>query len=443
MLVLLCAGHAQAQRRFYADIQLQKVDKKSEKARYKIKRRKKNGLYVVKAFRKDNGSLAITGSFRDKALKVKQGVFVYYSLATKRRVMHYDNNQAHGVYEKYDKQGQLQTKGQFVKGKQTGVFYTYTQGKLSQEANYNQGVLEGTCKQYKDGVLVAQGKYQQGKRMGWWTVRESGKNLRIKYFKGIALGAAKPRKNLYAIATILKGNKRLMGVINQRGKWVIRPTYYVHNVIGTPLYMVDADKGKEGLVHVRKGVILPSIYTDVGYPSNGRVRVKKGGKYGYFDYEGKQVIPFKYDKALGFKNGVTQVTLGNKHYEIDLHGKVLKTLKTEPISIDTEMPHQSSDFNNPIINAEGATIKYERTKSKDGLQGIRIRQLERKFSVSAGRVVTRTIALHQWIPEEYTYIRFVNGMFDIRKDDLFGVMNDRWEVVVKLGAMGVDDFWEK
>lgn len=438
VVVLLCAGHAQAQRRFYADIQLQKVDKKSEKARYKIKRSKKNGLYLVKAFRKDNGSLAITGSFRDKDLKIKQGVFIYYSLATKRRVIYYDNNQAHGVYEKYDKQGKLQTKGQFVKGRQAGVFYTYTKGKLSQEANYTQGVLEGTCKQYKDGVLVAQGKYQRGKRIGRWAIRKNGQNTKVKYFKGIALGAAKPRKNLYAIVTLMKDKKRLKGVIDQRGKWVIRPTRYVYGVMDTPFYVVSEGRHKTGMIHVRKGVVVPFIYSSVSSPCNGRIRVKKGRKYGYTDYEGKIVIPCKYDDALSFDKKVAKVTVNNKYYEIDLNGKVLKKLKKQPIHPAPEVINDPSDFKHPFTNVDGATIQYERTQNKQRLCGIRIRQLKSK----EGEPTDETVS-YQWIPEEYADIKFMNGMFVFKKNKLWGIMNDRWEVITKPMFIQVYGFWEK
>jgi len=65
------------------------------------------------------------------------------------------------------------------------------------------------------------------------------------------------------------------------------------------------------------------IKKDKGMAYNGNITPTKV-KYGYVDSNGKEVIPFIYDIASGFKNGEAFVRQGNKDFYIDKKGKFLR-----------------------------------------------------------------------------------------------------------------------
>ncbi|ULT27929.1 WG repeat-containing protein [Sphingobacterium sp. E70] len=59
--------------------------------------------------------------------------------------------------------------------------------------------------------------------------------------------------------------------------------------------------------------------------------VFKDNKYGYLDYSGKVVIPFKFQNAQPFENGLALVSedLENFYY-INAKGKFIKSMKSNP-----------------------------------------------------------------------------------------------------------------
>ena len=51
--------------------------------------------------------------------------------------------------------------------------------------------------------------------------------------------------------------------------------------------------------------------------------VKKGGKFGYIDRTGKVIIPFKFDDAWQFSEGLASVKIGEKRGYINENGKIV------------------------------------------------------------------------------------------------------------------------
>lgn len=66
-----------------------------------------------------------------------------------------------------------------------------------------------------------------------------------------------------------------------------------------------ADDGDRGVITYTEA-IAPQ-YEDVGHFGEGLAPVKKNGKWGFIDKEGKVVIPFQYDYAWGFNEGYSIV----------------------------------------------------------------------------------------------------------------------------------------
>ncbi|HNF37394.1 MAG TPA: WG repeat-containing protein, partial [Chitinophagaceae bacterium] len=68
--------------------------------------------------------------------------------------------------------------------------------------------------------------------------------------------------------------------------------------------------------------IIPFEFEIAEEFSEGLAAVKKNGKYGFINKEGKEVIAFKYDGVIsGFRNKVAKVMLNGKKIDISITGK--------------------------------------------------------------------------------------------------------------------------
>jgi hypothetical protein len=68
-------------------------------------------------------------------------------------------------------------------------------------------------------------------------------------------------------------------------------------------------------------VVIPFQYNEAGDFGDGLAVVKLKGKYGFIDETGKVAIPLIYDDADGFLYGNAEVTLNGKEIKIDVTGK--------------------------------------------------------------------------------------------------------------------------
>ena len=70
---------------------------------------------------------------------------------------------------------------------------------------------------------------------------------------------------------------------------------------------VYEDYGRVGLIDREGRTVLPCIYQELDYPSEGRILVVKGGRYGYTDMNGTIVIEPQYLMAGTFHEGMAPV----------------------------------------------------------------------------------------------------------------------------------------
>jgi len=91
---------------------------------------------------------------------------------------------------------------------------------------------------------------------------------------------------------------------------------------------IEKDSKYEFNINMSNNKIFDTYEAALKYINNDR---NKAGnitptkvKYGYVDSNGKEVIPFIYDFASGFKNGEASVTQGNRNFYIDKKGKFLR-----------------------------------------------------------------------------------------------------------------------
>ena len=89
---------------------------------------------------------------------------------------------------------------------------------------------------------------------------------------------------------------------------VIAPTIYRYVGQFTDGYCkVFLDYGQCGLIDTAGTVVVPCLYDDLEYPSEGRVLVMKGNRMGFTDMRGRVVIPLDYEQAGSFSEGCAPV----------------------------------------------------------------------------------------------------------------------------------------
>lgn len=83
--------------------------------------------------------------------------------------------------------------------------------------------------------------------------------------------------------------------------------------------------GKWGYINERGEEIIPLEYEDAWPFFEGLAVAKLKGKFGFIDKSGKEVIPFIYDGVYdyGFQKGKARVSLKDKSLTIDASGKIL------------------------------------------------------------------------------------------------------------------------
>lgn len=115
---------------------------------------------------------------------------------------------------------------------------------------------------------------------------------------------------------IVKPYGKRYGVMDEYGKWLIKPKYDQIALTDDSLYFKLRKRRYLGLATVNTGKqVLPCRYTDIASPAEGLMAVARykkfqgnyGVHYGYVDLEGKSVIPMRYTSAGDFKEGVAMV----------------------------------------------------------------------------------------------------------------------------------------
>ncbi|NME72372.1 WG repeat-containing protein [Flammeovirga aprica] len=79
-------------------------------------------------------------------------------------------------------------------------------------------------------------------------------------------------------------------------------------------------KGKYGLIDTDGKIVIPIEYTMIDVPSEGKVSAMKNGKWGYLNLKGETVIPFHFDEAQIFIDGYAHVISNEISGVIDSNG---------------------------------------------------------------------------------------------------------------------------
>ena len=72
---------------------------------------------------------------------------------------------------------------------------------------------------------------------------------------------------------------------------------------------VYLDYNQCGLIDRNGNEIIPCLYTDVNYPTDGMILVQQDSLYGFFDTSGRQRVPFVYRAASTYSEGTAVVAI--------------------------------------------------------------------------------------------------------------------------------------
>lgn len=121
------------------------------------------------------------------------------------------------------------------------------------------------------------------------------------------------------IAEQTPGNK--WGFIDRSGKFTVQPKYDSVGEFHEGLAPVFLNQ-KWGYINPQK-MAIDATFDNARIFSNGLAAVRKNGKFGYIDKKGAVKIPFQFDRAYDFLDGVAVIIDGRKSFAIDVKGKIV------------------------------------------------------------------------------------------------------------------------
>jgi hypothetical protein len=172
------------------------------------------------------------------------------------------------------------------------------------------------------------------------------------------------------VAPVIKGKKH--GLCDTSGNMIhIFKDYkhlLYHNELGgiyefagisEGMYLVTDETEKYGCVNTNNELVIPIIYEEIRYFSEGLAPFLEDNKYGYFNSKGEVVIKPTYQHAQDFHEGLAAVGMNDKTGFIDTSGKMViqpKYIYTSYFSEGLCAVTNSEDYTNyHYIDQTGAT----------------------------------------------------------------------------------------
>ncbi len=153
----------------YAASFYRKVEKKENK-HWKI-----NDYYI-------DGSIQMTGYFKKRSGKIKDGHFVYY-YRDGQNVSEgdYKEDKRTGLWTFWFENGQKKSEGSYKDGKKTGYWtYWYESGNKDKEGTYSDGKKDGKWRWYfENGKLSSEEDYKHGSRIGYHFFDDEGNEVSL------------------------------------------------------------------------------------------------------------------------------------------------------------------------------------------------------------------------------------------------------------------------
>lgn len=119
-------------------------------------------------------------------------------------------------------------------------------------------------------------------------------------------------------------------------------------------------KDKYGIVNWQGREVFPAIFEDIGeYSDTSFVAVKKRGKWGYSNQKLSLVLPYKYEVAKTFAQGLAFVKLEGVWKVIDEKGKFINEENYQELKrVDQQMILAKTEEGWGLINLEGKVVLH-------------------------------------------------------------------------------------
>lgn len=144
---------------------------------------------------------------------------------------------------------------------------------------------------------------------------------------------------------------QLFGFKREDGTVFVEPQYKFVDQFHGNYCMVYHDYEQCGIIDRNGKVIVPTIFNEVNYPTDGMIRVRKGEYYGYYDTTGTMVIDCQYRSASGFNEGLAVVAIDFDSFSLGF-GYIDKSNK---LVIPAEF-----EYANPFEEGYAIVKKYDR-----------------------------------------------------------------------------------
>lgn len=132
--------------------------------------------------------------------------------------------------------------------------------------------------------------------------------------------------------------------------------------------MYVRNNGKVGMLKANGEDFIPVKYDSLGMYSDNMLVAKVGDKYGFFNEEGKETVPFVYSQAHDYSEGLAAV--------VDEHGKFLFIDKLGNVAIKPKKYDRVDDFQN------GTCIVYRKDKVWEiDREGKKVKNSKKKVEV--------------------------------------------------------------
>jgi hypothetical protein len=115
--------------------------------------------------------------------------------------------------------------------------------------------------------------------------------------------------SLRAPAQVVCGakSKGKWGVINTKGKWVIKPQFDSTSCFYNGYATIFTNQKKDGLINEAGRIIIAPIYDFVGEAENGMCLLGSKGKFGFYNLTTSEVIPPQFEDAEDFAEDLAGV----------------------------------------------------------------------------------------------------------------------------------------
>jgi hypothetical protein len=233
---------------------------------------------------------------------------------------------------------------------------------------------------------------------------------------------------------IIKSKKTLRGFIDENGEVVIQPAYENTMPFKKGVSIVQ-NNFKFNLIDKKGKLLFPDYLDYIFYADENILGIRKDGKSGYIDMEGKNITPMLYKEISRFSEGKAVVENFKEEVGvIDIKGKiVLEFQKFNNIynfknncavfTIDDECGNLKAGVINGLGKIVIPTIYDLIFQDNDGFYHIRENKLDGLIDKNFNVI----------IKPEYESIYIVNDtVFIVQKDKKQGLVNNKGEIVLPI-----------